>query len=214
MKRPRKIIIILLILAVVICTGIFCLYKQYQSAKHNPDKVVKADEMRITRSISKFMDLPQNDTPEISTVIDATKLNNQKFFEKTKNGDKVLIYNNAGKAILYRPSTNKVIEFLSLLPGSTTTNNQTTSVAIYNGTKITGLTTQYETKLSQIANLSIVIKENASKNNYSKTIVVDLSGSHQDAAQQISKLLGAEISTEIPSGELKPQTDILIIAVK
>jgi len=42
-------------------------------------------------------------------VTDANSFSNQAGFENAENGDKVLIYTNAKKAILYRPSINEII---------------------------------------------------------------------------------------------------------
>ena len=60
------------------------------------------------------MDLPQDETPDLAKVSNKEKLAGQPFFQKSQNGDVVLIYLKAKKAILYRPSTNRVIDMVPL----------------------------------------------------------------------------------------------------
>ncbi|PIR80160.1 MAG: hypothetical protein COU25_01495, partial [Candidatus Levybacteria bacterium CG10_big_fil_rev_8_21_14_0_10_35_13] len=48
--------------------------------------------------------------PTIATITDKSQLSTQPFFNNAVDGDKVLVYANAKKAILYRPSTDKIIE--------------------------------------------------------------------------------------------------------
>ena len=55
------------------------------------------------------MFLPSDELPTIATVSDPEALQNQSFFIDAKKGDKVLIYSNARKAILYDPIANKII---------------------------------------------------------------------------------------------------------
>lgn len=54
-------------------------------------------------------ELPGEEVPTIATVTNANMVRNQLFFKEAMNGDKVVIYRIAKKAILYRPSTDKVI---------------------------------------------------------------------------------------------------------
>ena len=52
----------------------------------------------------------QGEDPTVATVVDPERLRDQPFFANAKQGDKVLIYTNAKKAILYSPESNKIIE--------------------------------------------------------------------------------------------------------
>jgi len=75
----------------------------------NPQQLVDQQGAEIVSKVSLLMDLP-NEAPTIATVLDASKLQDQVFFKNAKNDDRVLIYTQAKKAVLYRPSTNKIIE--------------------------------------------------------------------------------------------------------
>ena len=119
-KKVFKVGFTILIVIVVIgslgVAGYF--YNQYKEIKNNPNKISLDEINSLTTVIGKFMDLPMDETPTLATVTDKEKLKDQDFFKKSENGDKILIYANARKAILYRPSTQKVIEFAPLLIGN------------------------------------------------------------------------------------------------
>ncbi len=85
-------------------------YYQTQRLLKNPALAAAQQTQALLSDIGKLIELPANETPTIATVSDVTKLQGQPFFAHAKNGDKVLIYTNAKKAILYRPSQNKIIE--------------------------------------------------------------------------------------------------------
>jgi len=94
-------------------------YKKAQSLVSNPQEIAKNEIAAIVSKISKSMDLPSEE-PTLATVLEADKLREQPFFSKAENGDKVLIYTQAKKAILYRPSQNKIIDVSPLSLSNTT----------------------------------------------------------------------------------------------
>lgn len=107
-------IAVVLILAAAGTAGYF--YNRYQNSqkevtklKSNPTVVAQTEAQQLMDKVGKLTDLPKGETPTIATVTDITKLKGQVFFDKAKNGDKVLIYTQAKEAILYRPSTDKII---------------------------------------------------------------------------------------------------------
>ena len=67
----------------------------------------------LTR-VSEIVVLPKNERPTIATVVDPAQLRGD-FFAKAKKGDRVLIFKIAGKAILYDPIANKVVEVAPIL---------------------------------------------------------------------------------------------------
>ncbi|MBI3458733.1 hypothetical protein HY061_00510, partial [Candidatus Azambacteria bacterium] len=84
-------------------------YKKVQQQLQNLPKSVEARQQLID-TVARLIELPKGEAPLVATVSDASKLKNQPFFQVAANGDKVLIYAKAKKAILYRPSTNKIID--------------------------------------------------------------------------------------------------------
>ena len=98
-------------------------YYQYKKATANEAAVYVA-------KISKYMILPTDETP---TVADKDKLSSQPFFANAQNGDKVLFYTKAQKAILYRPSINKIVEAASMSGAVPSADNSASASAIQTG---------------------------------------------------------------------------------
>jgi len=78
---------------------------------HTRDELAQNDPVKLAAQIGKFLELPTDEAPTLATVKDANKLRSQSFFAPTQDGDKVLIYSKAGKAVLYRPGTKKVMAY-------------------------------------------------------------------------------------------------------
>lgn len=207
----RKLILIAVLLVLIAAAPSYYFYSQYQKAQEtlkNPEKLTQEETKKLVEKVGKLIELPKGEEPTIATIQDKNKLKDQPFFAKAENGDKVLIFSKSQKAILYRPSTNKIIEVAPVNLGAT----QLVKVAILNGTTTTGLTKTAETELKEkVANAQVVLKENAEKQDYTKTIVVDLSGKNKTSADSIAKAIIGEVGN-LPSGETKPEgTDILVI---
>lgn len=117
-KNPRTFGLIALLIAIpVLVAGVSAV--QHNNAKKNT-KVLAATQIDdLMVKLGKLMDVP-NETPTIATVSDVTKLRGQEFFAKAQNGDKVIIFPVAKKAVLYRPATNKIIEVALYNPPSVT----------------------------------------------------------------------------------------------
>lgn len=101
-------------------------YTRWQALRINPQQAAKEETAAIVTRVGKFMDLPAEE-PTIATVTDAAGLASQPFFARAQNGDRVLVYMQALKAILYRPGTNRVIEVAPLVvnPGNPATPSAT-----------------------------------------------------------------------------------------
>lgn len=102
----RNIIIALIVLLVLTGGGL----AYYMLGGPNSQAVAQDELKDVVAKVGKLMVLPEGETPTLATVADPEKLKDQKFFVNAKTGDKVLIYANSQKAILYSPSLNKIVE--------------------------------------------------------------------------------------------------------
>lgn len=111
--KGKLLAITLIILGLI--AGLTYFAYQYNEAKldierlSNPEEASQEEAERLSQEVGEKIQLPK-ETPTVATVVDAAKLKDQPFFANAKNNDKVLIYTSAKKAVLYRPSTKKVIE--------------------------------------------------------------------------------------------------------
>jgi hypothetical protein len=103
-------IIVGIVVIALLAYGYMHTKSQLNATKQTQNNTQKTSQQLISE-VGKLVTLPSGETPTIATVNDASKLKSQPFFADAQNGDKVLIYSHAGKAVIYRPSTNKIIEY-------------------------------------------------------------------------------------------------------
>jgi septation ring formation regulator EzrA len=120
LKRSAVLGILVILLLVAIGAASY-FYLQFAELKKNPQKIAQQEVQELVSKVSKLIVLPEGEIPTVATVTDPEKLKDQPFFAKTKKGDKILIYTNAKKAILYDPVANKIVEVAPLNIGGTTT---------------------------------------------------------------------------------------------
>lgn len=212
------IIAALIVIAIVPSVYFYLQYRTAQDHLANPNLFAAEEVKKYTAMVGRLMTLPTDEVPTLATVNDKDKLKNQPFFANTENGDKVLIYTNAKKAILYRPSINKIIDVAPINIGPAATASATTTTAaatvkftLRNGTSIVGLTKKFETDLkAKVANEEVLDRDNAVRKDYEHSILVDISGTKSAQAAQIATELGLTVAP-IPVDESTPSGDFLVI---
>ena len=123
MNSNKILIAVGVVLILIILGGGGYLYYHSQktsTASPNPQASAKQEVKKLVSEIGKLIDLPTGEDPTVATVTDISKLKDQPFFQKAKNGDKVLIYTNARKAILYDADSHKVIDVAPINIGNNT----------------------------------------------------------------------------------------------
>src|SRR3990167_5678969 len=210
------------------------LYNQYQALKKTVPPT-QSEVQALVAKIGKLIKLPEGELPTVATITDLSKLDDQPFFAKAKVGDKVLLFTQAKKAILYDPIGNVVVEVGPLiLPAGasptpafdqdiqgiktaspTSSLTPTASIlkaAVYNGTSVGSTLDNFVSELQiNFPNLKIVQKSNAAKRDYAKTLLIDLAGNKKAASVDLAEKIRAEISA-LPWDEQTPtNADLLII---
>lgn len=69
----------------------------------------KNSDRWVADRVARLIQLPE-EPAKIARVTDKTKLEPVPFFKAAENGDVVLIFEQSGRAIIYRPKIDKLIE--------------------------------------------------------------------------------------------------------
>lgn len=110
-KLPIPVGVLLLLLLATAASAVY-------GVKRNPELIgllkgpadIAREEREFIAEVNRSITLPQDEKPNIATITDLDKLAEQPFFKNAKKGDKILMFSNAKKVILYRPSEKRVIE--------------------------------------------------------------------------------------------------------
>ena len=234
-KIPYIVSGIFFLLSVMgIGSGVY-FYRQYKANEtklNNPTEATKQENQALVAKVGKLMVLPSEEA-QVATVSDVENLKKtQQFFQDAEDNDKVLLFLTAKKAILYRPSTNIIVNVAPIIDqGNTATGaaqlastslgqgsaaqGQVLRIALRNGTGIVGMTKKLEDELqTKVQNFTITEKDNAKRTDYEKTLVIPISDSlNKTVVQQLANELSATVSS-LPADEPKPTADLLIIAGK
>ena len=90
-------------------------YTQYRKITSSPTWQAQKEYDATITALGKLMELPSGQAA-VATITDVEKLREvEPFFEKAENGDRLITYSEALKAILYRPATGKIIDVVPLV---------------------------------------------------------------------------------------------------
>jgi len=218
-------------LSVCVFLGVFSSFSMMagDGRQGPPTEQAKKEAEEIVGKLGEIVLLPQGEMPTLSTITDKSELTeNRDFFKDAENGDKVLVYQQARKAFLYRPSTNRLINLapVNLNDNSTEIDNNrqgegspapsvskenSASVVMYNGTQESGLTFAVESIITEaFPELIISNRVAASRTDYTKSIVVAVNSQKASLVIKMANELGFGVES-LPAGETTPAADILII---
>ncbi len=223
-SSKKHTLILLVIILILIVAGGFIYFKKPniklpfpvpEGIKNLIQKNNQGDNKKLIAEVGKLIQLPTGEDPIIGVVTDASKLQDQPFFKKGKNGDSIFFYTVSKKVILYDPVANQIVDVAPIVIASSSAQVVLAKIALWNGTSTTGLVTKVEGEINKnFSQVNIVNRDNTNHDNYDKTIVVVFTDSARQSASSLAKALNATVS-DLPAGEMKPSgVDILVIIGK
>jgi len=100
----------LAIVVVIIWTAAFFELGRDTVYWDNPSLQGQEQAAEILHRVGQIIQLPTGETPTMAAINNAAVAKqNQPFLANAENGDVLIVYSNAGEALLYRPSTDKLI---------------------------------------------------------------------------------------------------------
>lgn len=110
--KKRKLIntSIIFIAIIAICFGGFFYYKLNKIQNISAGETKQKEIDTIISKVSHLYLIPNGEIPTVATVSDPAI----SFFKLSEKGDKVLIFSKSGRAVLYRPSIDKIVEIVSV----------------------------------------------------------------------------------------------------
>lgn len=134
MKTSHAVIVavVCLLLFIVALGAIWYFYRSAQKAKQyvqetEASMMSKEEIDQLVEKVGRHLVLPEGETPTIATVTNPEALRGQPFFAQAKAGDIVLIYTQAGKAILYDPVADKIVDIAPVAIGDSTGGEETST---------------------------------------------------------------------------------------
>jgi hypothetical protein len=111
--NKKKAIIAIVVVIVLAIAGYFG-YTQYAKSPAAQQAKAQKEIADTVSAVGRLITLPEGDTPQVAVVTDLAPLSGQPFFRNAAVGDRVVIYPNIGRAILYNPKLDKIIEIATL----------------------------------------------------------------------------------------------------
>lgn len=156
----------------------------------------------IVLRVNKALSIQGDSHPAILTVEDETRAT-QPFLDQAKNGDKVLLYYKAKRAVLFRPSENSIIHQGSYTPPDA-------KVFIRRGTTDDGKVAETRSRLEEIEAIDLVSQDDSPKSDYRGITIVNVTDRYDEKLRELEDLFGVK-AVRLPPGETFPDADILVI---
>lgn len=224
-KLTNALLIALLVLAVA---GFAWSYINYQAAQKkiavltDPKLASELNQKQtevLLEKLGKLMDLPAEKNPIVATINDVETLAaTQDFYTNAHNGDKLLIFSQSRKAIIYDENRNVLVNAGPIFYSDPAANAQPQRAAdrvtidLRNGSTVADLAVKTRDQLKTTFAFNILRIAKAAKTDYTTTTLIDLTdGSKGQMVADLQKALGANVVKQMPNGEAETKAEIVVI---
>ena len=108
-KSPLLIAVIVCLIIIALIIGLMRLFNGYWIWSSDVTREAVLVEQTV-EAVQALMIVPAEEEPMVATIVDAVALQQeQPFYQDAQNGDQLLIYGSALKAILYSPARNIIV---------------------------------------------------------------------------------------------------------
>ena len=226
LNAGNLILIILLLLALA---AFLWSFMNYQQAKQkiavltDPNVASELNQKQteeLLAKIGKLIQLPSEKNPVVATINDVEVLAaTQDFYKDAHNGDKLLVFQNTRKAIIYDEDDNKLVNVGPIFYTNDKGVQQAPprvadriEIELRNGTSNKGATLDVRDDLRNTYAFNITTLAKAAKTDYSGITLVDLTdGSKANLVADLQKTLGAQVVKELPAGESVSAREVVVI---
>lgn len=111
-KVPYRFYIFGILILVLLGGGGYYGYTYWQASQNSPEaQAAKAEEEKqaVLSQLKKLMILPEGDPVLFKVSNEEVMRKQQAFFKDTKNDDVLLVFQESGKAIIFRASENVIV---------------------------------------------------------------------------------------------------------
>lgn len=123
-KKSKKLLPFKLVgILLIVCLAGVIIWQQYRISSNVTDEQIART---LQDKVANIMVLPEEDAL-VSTIEDINQVSEQPFFNKAQNGDKVLIFVQAAKIVIYRENTNQIVNAGPLIDDRTAEEDSATT---------------------------------------------------------------------------------------
>lgn len=191
-------------------------YHTEQTQKEEPRDTRQELDV-ILADIKKVMLLTDSERPSLATVTEVEKMRSQSFFKNAENGDKVLIYEQGKKALLWRPSTKMIIEVGTVNKEIATAKNTDApkvdapkKVFIMIATEDQGFIQEKTAQLKKIPGITVISTQKADAISDLPSYVTDLTGTRTLETQLLAQTLAVKAARQSDTNAQYKGADFLL----
>ncbi|MFZ1458608.1 MAG: hypothetical protein WAT17_01895 [Candidatus Saccharimonadales bacterium] len=171
----------------------------------------KSSELEEAKQqIGRHMVLPTGEEPTLAIVEDTASLSDAYLKQYAENGDRVLLYAKAGRAIIYRPSIDKIVMVAPVTIDKAQAQSYNATIRLLNGTT-NGTVVDYAEQVLKAKYPNVVIsKAQANRSNYTQSLVINQTEGKDELFVQLLDLFKAGQGV-VPLGEDAGSSNMTIL---